>query len=849
MIPIKLELRNFLAYRDPEPLDLSGLHVACLAGANGAGKSSLLDAITWALWGKARAHRDDELIHLGQTEMQVSLTFSLDGNLYRVTRYRSSKGTGRSLLSLEVKDGEQWLPRNEATIRDTQENINRLLRLDYQTFINSAFLVQGRADEFTRKTPAERKAILSEILGLDVWEQYEERAKQRLRQIDTERLQVEAEIREIDTELAREAEYRHGLDEAKHELMAIIEQVREAEARYNQLEQARLRYDAQRARCADLEQRLLQDEAERLRIAQEQQKLLERRAGFEEILASRQEIETGYAVLRAAQQQEQALSACLLEQNDLLQRQSKLQETISAIRGELVAQQRALLQQKAEQERIIREGECDEPLAETQSKLVVLEKRQSERDKWQRELSALNEERAALEATNRRLKIDIERIEAQLAQLTQSATPVCPLCGQELSESQRADLLERLEQERDEKRRARQSNYEQVEALRTEIGRLEKEIKAAEIELRNLPPLLDYAARLNERKSRADQARSEWEAVQAQLVELESILSTESYALAERAELAEVQAQMNNLGYDEAAHRAAHTAAQEYEIYETRKRELEQALQASPEIEEALARLDEQVSVWEQRLAEDRKALDQLEVEVKALEEQLVDFEQYRQELEYMRDKEGQARYNVGAAEQRLNALEQRRKRRADLIARQNQLGEKRAIYEELRLAFGKDGIPAMIIEAAIPEIEEEANQLLSYMTDGQMHIRFDTQREKVSGGIKETLDIRIADNLGTRDYETYSGGEAFRINFAIRLALSRLLARRAGAQLRTLVIDEGFGTQDAQGRERLVQAIRAVQDEFDLILAITHIDELKDAFPARIEVTKTPHGSVIELV
>jgi exonuclease SbcC len=154
-----------------------------------------------------------------------------------------------------------------------------------------------------------------------------------------------------------------------------------------------------------------------------------------------------------------------------------------------------------------------------------------------------------------------------------------------------------------------------------------------------------------------------------------------------------------------------------------------------------------------------------------------------------------------------------------------------------------------MIIEAAIPEIEQEANQILSRMTDGRMHLRFDTQREKVTGGIKETLDIKIADEIGTRDYATFSGGEAFRVNFAVRLALSRLLARRVGAQLRTLIVDEGFGTQDAEGRERLIQAIHAIQEEFDLILVITHIDELKEAFPARIEVTKTPDGSQIEIV
>jgi exonuclease SbcC len=89
-----------------------------------------------------------------------------------------------------------------------------------------------------------------------------------------------------------------------------------------------------------------------------------------------------------------------------------------------------------------------------------------------------------------------------------------------------------------------------------------------------------------------------------------------------------------------------------------------------------------------------------------------------------------------------------------------------------------------------------------------------------------------------------YSGGEAFRVNFAIRIALSKMLARRAGAQLRTLFIDEGFGTQDEDGRNKLVEAITAIQGDFDLIMVITHIDELRDAFPVHIIVEKTPNGS-----
>lgn len=102
---------------------------------------------------------------------------------------------------------------------------------------------------------------------------------------------------------------------------------------------------------------------------------------------------------------------------------------------------------------------------------------------------------------------------------------------------------------------------------------------------------------------------------------------------------------------------------------------------------------------------------------------------------------------------------------------------------------------------------------------------------------------------MGERPYEMYSGGEAFRVNFAIRLAISKLLTHRAGAKLQFLVIDEGFGSQDAPGRARLVEVIDTIKDEFEKILIITHIEELKEEFPVRIEVSKNASGSTFELV
>src|SRR5439155_24034292 len=104
MIPVRLSLRNFMCYRDStEVLDLTGIHLACLSGENGAGKSALLEAITWSLWGKARDRTiDDELITKGATEVEVDFELMLNGDAYRVIRRRAEKGkTGTTMPDIQ----------------------------------------------------------------------------------------------------------------------------------------------------------------------------------------------------------------------------------------------------------------------------------------------------------------------------------------------------------------------------------------------------------------------------------------------------------------------------------------------------------------------------------------------------------------------------------------------------------------------------------------------------------------------------------------------------------------------------------------------------------------------------
>jgi exonuclease SbcC len=184
----------------------------------------------------------------------------------------------------------------------------------------------------------------------------------------------------------------------------------------------------------------------------------------------------------------------------------------------------------------------------------------------------------------------------------------------------------------------------------------------------------------------------------------------------------------------------------------------------------------------------------------------------------------------------------------AEERSRLTTLDELAADFQALALATGKDGIQALIIEQALPEIENEANTLLSRLTNNQAHITIESLRDLKKGGSKETLDINISDSLGVRPYELYSGGEAFRIDFAIRIAISKLLARRAGTSLQTLIIDEGFGSQDEEGLSKIMEAIYAIQDDFAKIIIVSHLTSMKDQFPVHLMIEKEPSGSKVHV-
>lgn len=849
MIPRKLHLRSFMCYREEQTLDFAGMHMTSLTGNNGHGKSALLDAITWALWGKARARRDDELITLGENEMWVDLEFMLGPQLYRVSRQRSKRGRGQSDLHFSIWNPEKsdWQLLDAGNLNQRQAQIIQTLRLDYETFVNSAFLLQGRADAFTVKSPTERKQILADILGLSRYDAYEERAKALVQNRKERTIGIDAELKNIDVELARREAYEKSLAEARRLVESALAAQKLAQAQEGG---ARTQVQAMRGQKAQLDDLLRRIQRTERELADRQRQLgvaQTKLANLETILAQRAEIEAGWQALQKARAEEAAWGERLHRHSELQARLAHAQSRVDQVRAELAGEQRRL--QARATELATKAASIEQhrrSLAQIQAVLSDLAAKAARRDEIASKQRDLLEAGAGLRHEMDRVKAEGQAVKERLTMLQEAESATCPVCDQPLSPEHRQRVARQLSDERDALAERFKTSNAEVKRLGERKAALETEDAGLLESLRSRDARQRQLVQTEAAIADCEAAVVEQRIVAEQLAQVSARIEQGDFGGEARADLERVRGQVAEVGYNRAAHEAAHKEAERLTPYDQRyQRELLSAQDALPEAQARCTELAGQVETSEGDLQEakaHRADLERAVAELPKLEAALKQAERQLQETD-LASRDAQRR--EGAAQQQIEALDRLDERRTQLRATLDELNAQLSIYTELRDAFGKRGIQAMIIESAIPEVEVEANRLLQRMSEGRMNLRLETQREKVSGGgVIETLDIIIADELGARPYELFSGGEAFRANLALRIALSKLLARRAGAQLQTLVIDEGFGSQDTRGLGLVVETINSIKDDFQLIIVISHIEELKDQFGARIDVVKEITGS-----
>lgn len=830
---------------------MEGIHVACICGDNGHGKSALLDGITWALWGKARGRGVDDLIHIGESDMEVELEFSNGEDVYRVVRKRKrarGRGSGASVLELQVSGAGsegRFRPITGNTIAETQAQINRLIRLEYETFVNSAFLRQGRADEFTLRTPRERKEVLADILDLSLYDELEALSRQKARDREREAAQLEHLLREIEVEV-------DTLPDLEAEFCVLNEQVRRLEEReagqrrvVRELTIRKIRIEATASELEGLRSRRrgMEDDLSRSRSDMDRYKT--RLSEYQSLLSEAEILDERYARFQRAVERGKMFSDNLREHGLLTDQRVRLDRQLDAERASLSARlERIKSESRVLEEKASRIEASEERLAQSAVDLADVDERLLELAVELQRIEEMSVQIGTLESENRTLVEDMKELRKKVNLLADGMSR-CPTCGTPLAEAGIERVRSVLNSEGAERRRRFDGN-------KVRISQLTKARDSDKSEIKNSQAVAEgERGYIQARVAVLERDIAEGEAASKQLTplveeseSLSALLLEESFGQDVRNNIDALNERLQALAYDADAHQLASNEVRSLEGSDIAWLKLQEARTRSEETHQDLQTAERRVEELEFGLEEAGKSIKAMEEQAAQLPGLVQHMEEAESILHSLSRDLREKHDRLAGLRQRLHtvrALEEKAKSHRVQINRANR---EKGSYEELARAFGKGGVQALIIETILPEIEDEANRLLSRMTDNRMHVKIETQREKRTGGSIETLDINIADELGARPYEMFSGGEAFRINFALRVAISRLLTRRAGAPLRILFIDEGFGTQDGTGREKLLDAIYSIQEDFDRIIVITHIDELKEAFPVRIQVVKTEQGS-----
>tara|TARA_B100000686_G_C16793188_1_gene980260 strand:+ start:573 stop:3662 length:3090 start_codon:yes stop_codon:yes gene_type:complete len=1029
-----------MCYRDAVPtLNFNNIHVACLSGNNGHGKSALLDSITWALWGQSRTRTQDELIHQGLTDMMVELEFAARSQTYKVSRRYSRRGkqSGTTILEFLVSSNGSFKPITGNTVRDTETRIKEILNMDYETFVNTAFLLQGKADLFTSSSPNKRKEVLAEVLDLSYYEILENRARDhsQLLQEQIQRIESDSSVRiqEIQEKPRYEQELlsansnlsniKLDLENGRLEFQIISDKITILKNKKQELDNLEQRLIGTEIEIADLTRRLEQDSAklkqsedlisreneitskfDELNSLQKEMNRLDE-AGFKETGLTK-EISSTNIVIESHQ------SKLLLESDQIRTRideelepksrsQKKIEEEIRIITKSLKEQtanekqfndkkdeanllweelvsinksleiRRGLEDQKAklEQKIAVEEAQLSEQISQLGKTIIDLESKVAEISHLNNEIVDLSKEHALakkqldkgqtsrrdleqfgdrinyLKQENSYLHIEMQETREKFDLLT-SGKAECPVCKQIME----TEGINKLKQEyRDkglEHKKLYSKNKQECEELIVNQEELSKQIEFQDQETTSL--ILEINQKLSTCQSKLDEANKSvvhLANIRKSYQGLSETIKLKNFASTERLSLQKISEQISGLEYspESLSHKQEAIAKlekiierdQEYLIKRRQQLEnsmilsenkLSESISAGQELVDKKQQLEHtnqkisqkdylpeeqaKIKLLQDRLAElnyDRGYHKEVLAKVNELNpyielnrqcqnakttldsqktslqssskllarrsneietdkhrclrlkddlQSLVDVEQkytlVKNSLSILEKSALNAEVAQKTVQQQIARIDNLQTEIAELQSSRKKITESKSIYDELRLAFGRNGIQALIIENTIPQIQDEANELLGRLTENRMFLKLqlkEGRRDKQIGLRAEEIDIRVSDEIGTRSYETFSGGESFRINFALRIALSKLLARRAGTPLPILFIDEGFGSQDNTGQERLREAIQSIQDDFEKIIVITHLEQIKEAFPVRIEVTKTTMGSTFEII
>ncbi|MFQ3599504.1 MAG: SMC family ATPase [Chloroherpetonaceae bacterium] len=865
MIPKKLRIKNFLSYGERvQELDFDLFQLAVLTGENGAGKSSLIEAIPFCIWGEGRESRS-ELLRKGASEARIELEFELQKNIYHITRIlKLGKPAVSQELEFAIYDAAQngFHPLTRANIHETQAEIQKRISITYDTFINSAFFAQGKADLFIKNGPTDRRKVLSEILGLSRYESLSEKAKDAAKalqgKLDSYFTRIELlklDVASLPTLRSECIAKRAEEQAAEAELAAIDASLLGIDSDLQAFQQKENALAVMNAELASLT-REIEQASRLLRQKESETSSIDLRLQTRDALLLKQrqseQLKEEIEALEARQSRAQALKERIATiESDYNAKRAKFEAEKKSAQGQLLSLNQMIAQRK---KRIDRKPTLLQEHRQVQAKIDALKKDCARLPECESHRDAIKTKISDLKSAVASAQMQMDAV-SQKGKTVKEISDECPLCKSSIDDARKTLIVETY---RDEYRahQTHKKHYEDaLQTLQQELLQQEQEIVSLKQKEREQQQLLNELNKITTDMALLEEVERELNQLESDKIiqeakEKESEIELQSLAHA-KAEIQTLHADLLAIGYDA-------------NLHQRKKSELK----SFDSIEKDLATLDADAKRRDallQEISEHRKRVESLERQRalkedecntlrQALQGKATVEQQKRNALKEKQDCENRLTSLIGERKSLEKSIAEKEEKEKTMLKLQEEIApeqEHLELYKILADAYSVKGVQALLLEKAIPEIERLANELLAQLTNNLFSLSFQTEKKKKAGDTKQVLEVIISDaNANTRPYETFSGGERFRIDFSLRLALSKYLATTSGTPIKMLVIDEGFGTQDQMGIDAMVEAMNQVSDDFEKLILITHLEDMKDAFPTRIVVKKDPlKGSHFEVI
>ncbi len=821
MKPVSLRVEGFASFRERIEIDFSNLDLFAISGATGAGKSSIIDAMTFALYGatpRLGERCTAELIHLSSDRARVLFEFAAGEDLYRIARIlqrgKSSIVSRRHLEQYVEGEWKSLASRN----RNVRDKVKEIVGLDFGGFNRSIVLPQGQFDQFLKGNAGERRKILSDLLQLDVYERMGRLARQRQRQFEGEielldqqiqsrladiqegtieqRNQKVAELEEQSRAIHRDLKQLSSADHLLRKTSVERERKRHLEARVEDLEKecAALREDLSRgtdavthtngllARLEKERSTLAYDERSHLKL----QTLVPRAEALENLRKQRLGAQQEWRdVRRQVDSLEQPLSR-------LDQKRVQVKKSLAECAGAILEAEAELteLQQtsRADMAVFLRAGlEPDRACPVCTQKVSLLptptgSRGHVNRRRPERARSGV----AGIHDTGSEADIlvaTVSRLEG-LRRLIHSET------------ERQSDLrlkLEELERARQEARLAGSLAKQSEVACREQLTRTEAELRDLESDLQEWSDLSALRAAIEEQ----EQHRSDFQEMSRQLLMQDQTL----IKVKERAD-------------------------------STRKR-LHETLRKLEDCRDRLGQVNGSIAAGSEEL-------ERLVAGMKPTREEdpVTVLEQWRGRLEAQLTetsaKLGRLRERLAAARKVKREVRELQKKRAKVL-REEQL------LRQLALDLKATELVSFIQEEALSRLAADASDHFHDLSSGRY-------RFALNQGDFSVVDYWNGEEI--RKAATLSGGESFLASLSLALALSESLTGYCSTtkrlQLESLFLDEGFSSLDPETLDLVVEGIEALAAGDRMIGVVSHLPQLARRLPSRIQVSKSAEGSTV---